>query len=50
MKSNKILYTSTDVRGTIIDIFSKAQGRRVAITAIVGSGAEAYLPLRCRKL
>jgi hypothetical protein len=44
MKSDKILYTSTDVRRTIIDIFSKTKGRRVAITAFVGSGAEAYLP------
>ena len=44
MKINKILYTSAEVRKTIIEIFSKSKGRRVAITAFVGSGAEAYLP------
>jgi hypothetical protein len=44
MKSEKILYTSADVRKTIIDIFSKSRGRRVAITAFVGGGAETYLP------
>lgn len=43
MKSSKILYTSADVRKTIIDIFEKSKGRRVAITAFVGDGAEAYL-------
>jgi len=40
----KILYTSLDVRNAIIDIFSASKGRRVAITAFVGSGSEAYLP------
>lgn len=44
MKSEKILYTSVEVRKAIIDIFSTSKGRRVAITAFVGSGAEAYLP------
>ena len=44
MKSEKILYTSAEVRKAIIDIFSTSKGRRVAITAFVGSGAEAYLP------
>jgi hypothetical protein len=44
MKSQKILYTSADVRKTIIDLFEKSKGRRVAITAFVGKGAEAYLP------
>jgi len=43
MKSNKILYTSAEVRKAIIDIFSTSKGRRVAITAFVGSGSEAYL-------
>jgi hypothetical protein len=43
MKS-RILYTSHDVRKTIIDIFTASKGRRVAITAFVGRGAEAYLP------
>lgn len=44
MKSEKILYTSSDVRKAIIEIFGASKGRRVAITAFVGSGAEAYLP------
>lgn len=44
MTSNKILYTSSDVRKTIIDILGKSKGRRVVITAFVGDGAEAYLP------
>ena len=44
MRSDKILYTSAEVRKAIIDIFSTSKGRRVAITAFVGSGAEAYLP------
>lgn len=44
MKSSKILYTSAEVRKTIIDLFATAKGRRVAITAFVGKGAEAYLP------
>jgi len=44
MKSIQVLYTSADVRNTIIEIFKSSKGRRVAITAFVGSGAEAYLP------
>lgn len=44
MTSNKILYTSSDIRKTIIDILGKSKGRRVVITAFVGDGAEAYLP------
>jgi hypothetical protein len=43
MNTSKILYTSADVRKTIIDLFEKSKGRRVAITAFVGDGAEAYL-------
>lgn len=43
MKSSKILYTSADVRKTIIDMFENAMGRRVAITAFVGSGSQAFL-------
>src|SRR6266481_6428051 len=39
-----ILYTSAEVRRAIIEIFSTGIGRRVAISAFVGSGAEAYLP------
>ncbi len=44
MKPDRVLYTSADVRKTIIEIFRASKGRRVAITAFVGSGAEAYLP------
>jgi len=43
MKSEKILYTSADVRKAIIELFESSKGRRVAITAFVGSGSEAYL-------
>ncbi len=44
MKFEKILYTSSDVKKAIVDIFENSKGRRVAITAFVGSDAEAYLP------
>lgn len=44
MKQNQVLYTSAEVRQAIIEIFSSSKGRRVAITAFVGNGAEAYLP------
>jgi hypothetical protein len=44
MNASKILYSSTDVRNAIIELFSKSRGRRIAITAFVGSGAESYLP------
>ncbi len=44
MRSRQVLYTSADVRKTIIEIFQTSRGRRVAITAFVGSGAESYLP------
>lgn len=38
-----ILYNSAAVRKAIADIF-RSSGKRVAITAFVGNGAEAYLP------
>src|SRR5690349_21276883 len=44
MKPSQILYTSTDVRSAIIDVFRNSRGRRVAITAFVGNGVESYLP------
>jgi hypothetical protein len=44
MKKSRILYSSAEVRKTIIEIFSSCTGRRVAVTAFVGKGAEAYLP------
>jgi predicted aspartyl protease len=40
----KILYKSSEVRSEIINMFSSSKGRKVAITAFVGEGAEAYLP------
>jgi hypothetical protein len=42
--AEEILYSSSEVRAAIIDLFSKAKGRRVAISGFVGNGAEAYLP------
>lgn len=39
----KILYNSTQVRKEIVNLF-KSGGKRVAITAFVGNGADAYLP------
>lgn len=40
----RILYKSSDVRKEVINLFSSAKARRVAITAFVGAGAESYLP------
>src|ERR1017187_6390493 len=40
----QVLYTSAEVRQAIVDIFSTTRGRRVAISAFVGDGAEAFLP------
>lgn len=40
----KILYSSADVRREIIQLFKSSVGRRVAISAFVGEGADAYLP------
>ena len=39
----RILYKSAEVRREIGRLFSSAKGRRVAISAFVGKGAEAYL-------
>jgi hypothetical protein len=40
-----ILYTSKEVRSAIADIFRRGKsGRRVAISAYVGDGADSYLP------
>ena len=44
MNDEHILYTSAEVRQKIIELFSTSRGRRVAITAFVGAGADAYLP------
>jgi len=40
---NKVLYRSADIRREIGEMFASARGRRVAITAFVGEGAEAFL-------
>ncbi|MCL5952134.1 MAG: phospholipase D family protein [Chloroflexi bacterium] len=44
MNKTRILYTSAQVRKSVIGLFASAKGRRVAIVAFVGKGAEAYLP------
>ena len=43
-KMKRLLYTSADVRQAIIRLFRSSKGHRVAISAFVGDGAEAYLP------
>jgi len=40
----RILYTSSDIRKSIADLLTKSKGRRVVISAFVGSGSEIYLP------
>lgn len=40
---SKILYSSADIRKEIISLF-RTEGRRVAISAFVGKGADSYLP------
>jgi len=40
----QILYTSNDIRKAILRLFTNGRGRRVAITAFVGHGADLYLP------
>lgn len=44
LNMKRLLYTSTEVRQAIIRLFGSSNRRRVAITAFVGDGAEAYLP------
>jgi hypothetical protein len=39
----KVLYRSADVRREIARLFSTSKGRRIAITAFVGDGAESFL-------
>ena len=41
---HRVLYTSADVRSAVIELFSRSRGRRVAVAAFVGEGAESYLP------
>jgi hypothetical protein len=40
----KALYTSEAIRRAVRSVFAKGAGRRVAVVAFVGAGAEAYLP------
>ena len=40
----ELLYTSADVRKAIVKLFRFSKGRRVAISAFVGKGAETCLP------
>jgi hypothetical protein len=40
----RVLSTSSDVRKEIVRLFSRSRGRRIAISAFVGDGAESYLP------
>ena len=44
MTMPEILDTSEDVRRAIIELYSSAKGRRVAVSAFVGEGAEMFLP------
>src|SRR5262249_37777664 len=44
MPADHVLYTSEDVRAAVIESYRSAKGRRVAVTAFVGRGAQAYLP------
>lgn len=39
----KIIYKSAEIREEIGKLFASSKGRRVAVTAFVGEGAEAYL-------
>lgn len=40
----ELLYTSSDVRKAVVKLFRYSSGRRVAISAFVGKGAETFLP------
>ncbi len=40
----QILYRSGEVRNAVVDLFTRSKSRRVAISAFVGEGADAYLP------
>lgn len=42
--SGQVIYTSRGIRKAIIDLFRSNSGRRIAISAFVGRGAEALLP------
>ena len=40
----ELLYTSADVRKAIVNLFRSSKGRRVAVSAFVGDGAQTCLP------
>lgn len=40
----RVLYTSTEVRSAIVNLFRDRLSERIAISAFVGDGADAYLP------
>jgi hypothetical protein len=40
----QVLYTSNDIRKCVAELFRSSKSRRVAISAFVGEGADAYLP------
>jgi hypothetical protein len=42
--SSRMLYSSAEVRSAIVSLFRVAGAKRIAISAFVGDGAEAYLP------
>jgi hypothetical protein len=42
--SRRVLYNSTAVRSAIVNLFRTGGSARVAISAFVGDGADAYLP------
>jgi hypothetical protein len=42
--SNKVLYNSEEVKFQIREVFKAPRGRRIAIVAFVGKGADKYLP------
>jgi hypothetical protein len=39
-----LLYTTADIRKTIAKLLTESKGRRVVISAFIGSGSEIYLP------
>jgi phosphatidylserine/phosphatidylglycerophosphate/cardiolipin synthase-like enzyme len=42
--SPRVLYTSSEVRSAIVELFEDPHAERIAISAFVGDGARAYLP------
>lgn len=40
----RLLYTTADIKKTITKLLTQSKGRRVVISAFIGSGSEIYLP------